>query len=55
MEVPVRTKGIPFSETGDEEQNKVKGLNYFWWPVEDVTRVTDHSCILQAATEFILA
>ena len=26
------SKGIPFSEMGDEEQNKVKGLKNFWWP-----------------------
>jgi hypothetical protein len=32
MEVSGRANGIPFSEMGDEEQNKVKGLNDFWWP-----------------------
>jgi len=32
MEVSGRADGIPFSEMGDEEQNKVKGLNDFWWP-----------------------
>jgi len=31
MEVSERANGIPFSEMGDEEQNKVKGLRDFWW------------------------
>ena len=32
MKVSGRANGIPFSEMGDEEQNKVKGLKDFWWP-----------------------
>jgi hypothetical protein len=30
MEASGRANGIPFSEMGDEEQNKVKGLKDFW-------------------------
>jgi hypothetical protein len=32
MEVSGRANGIPFSEMGDEEQNKIKELKNFWVP-----------------------
>jgi hypothetical protein len=32
MEVSGTVNGIPFSEMGNEEQNKVKGLKDFCWP-----------------------
>jgi hypothetical protein len=33
-EVSGRANGIPFSESGDEEQNKLKKLKDFWWPFD---------------------
>jgi len=31
MEVSGRANGIPFSDMGHEEENKVKRLRDFWW------------------------